>query len=102
MADFDAVQYDLKRLLRSIREGKPLRPFREESIQDSDIMASFIGNAFASQGYKIRFKFVRELQFDQFHHVFVEVLDPLTHEWIPIDPQRTEPVDWAEEKTVEP
>jgi hypothetical protein len=102
MAEFDGIRYSLERLLRSIQEGKPLRPFRDESIQDSDVMASLIGNAFAGQGYKIRLKFVRQPKFDQFHHVFVEVLDPVTKEWVAVDPQRTEPGDWAEEKTVEP
>ena len=102
MAEADGIRHDLERLLRSIREGRPLKPIGSlESIRDSDIMASILGSAFTKAGYKVRIKMVRQPQFEEFHHVFIEVFDPTTSHWIAVDPQRTEPGDWDEEKAVQ-
>ena len=102
MPDSDGIQYDLQRLLRAIRKGWPLKPMGPlESIMDSDIMASILGSAFTKAGYKVRIKMVRQPQFEEFHHVFIEVLDPTTSHWVAVDPQRTEPGDWDEEKVVQ-
>lgn len=100
------VEESLRQLRRAIREAKPLRPIpspasEQETLMDADIMASIIASAFHAQGYKTRLKVVRDPGVETFHHVFVEVLDPVTKTWIPVDPQRVEPREWGEEKVVD-
>ncbi len=97
------IDASLKRLLRAIRENRPLRPIRadNETLMDADVMASHIAASFHAQGYKTRLKMVRDPNVEVFHHVFVEVWEPLTQTWIPIDPQRVEPREWGDEKIVD-
>ncbi len=102
MPDDTGVDESLKRLLRAIRENRPLRPIQadHETLMDADIMASLIAASFHERGYKTRLKVVRDPNARASHHVFVEVWEPLTGTWIAIDPQRVEPREWGEEKVV--
>ncbi len=92
---FDGLEHTLKQISRAIRGG-PRIPVEPGGDMDPDVTASIIGRAFHAAGYKTRLKAVR--QDDMFGHVFIEVYDPLSREWVPIDPQRTTPMDWKEER----
>lgn len=91
------VKIELERMLRTIREGK--RPPRSQSF-DVDDMAVWMGWAFNKAGYKTRLKMVRQDGFKEFNHIFVEVWHPEERQWIPVDPHRIPPEDWAEEAVV--
>ncbi len=97
MAD-ESMDRELERIVRAIREGHRIHP-ENLGDMDSDVTASIIGAAFHQLGYKTRLKMVRQAGQRHFHHVFVEVYNPISGEWMPVDPQRPGPDDWEEERT---
>ena len=89
------LDHSLEQMARAIRGGPPI-PVEPGGDMDPDVTASIIGGAFHAAGYKTRLKAVR--QGGMFGHVFIEVYDPFSREWVPIDPKRTTPMDWKGER----
>ena len=95
---FDAVDQELKKIAEAIRKGHRMVSEDQRGGLDADVIASIVGGAFHAVGYKTRLKVVRQSDQKYFHHVFVEVFDPGWKKWVPIDPERTSPGDWEEER----
>ena len=91
------LKVELERMLQAIREGK--RPPVSQSL-DVDDVAVWLAWAFNKAGYKTRLKLVKQAGMPDFHHIFVEVWHPKERQWIPLDPHRTPPEDWADEAVV--
>jgi transglutaminase-like putative cysteine protease len=84
----EGLRYTIKAMIRAAKGKRRYGGDFPPQPMDSDNVSVFLANRLQSAGCKVRFKVVKQLSMQEFHHVYVEVWYPAGVCWLPLDPQQ--------------